>query len=230
MKLAGFVKMTSLDWEGRYSCKILISGCDLYHPYCDQRSEIIADCIDQNTIFDYIDSESNFLTGIIVSGGGEPASSPDLYALLKELRKRKIPIRLDTNGMAPDILDDLIGAKMVDCVCMNIIAPLNYEAYSSMTGKQIDVPSIRRSISIIRDSKIDNIFKTVAIPGIITEYSIADIAKEIGFTKRYIIVQFDPKKANDPKMSNITPYSKTEMAVLAKSAKKYVKNVCIREI
>lgn len=229
MRIAGFVKMTSLDWEGRYSCKILMPGCDLDCPYCNQRFDVITECIDQNAIFDYIDSNSDFLTGIIVSGG-EPTSSPDLYALLKELRKRKIPIRLDTNGMAPEILDDLIGAKMVDCVCMTLMAPLNNEAYSSMTGKQIDVSSIRRSISVIRDSKIDNIFKTVAIPGIITEDSIANIAKEIEFTKRYVIVQFDPKKANDPKMSNIKPYSKTEMAILAKSAKKYVKNVCIREI
>lgn len=229
MRIAGFVKTTSLDWEGRCSCKILISGCNLDCPYCNQRFDTTAEYIDQNDIFDYIDDKSDFLTGIIISGG-EPTSSPDLYALLKKLRKRKIPIRLDTNGMAPDILDDLIGAKMIDCICMNLMAPLNNDSYSSITGRLIDVSSIKKSICIIRDSKIDNIFKTVAVPGIITEDSIANIAKEIEFTKSYVIIQFDPKKANDPKISNMKPYSKTELTLLAKSAKKYVKNVCIREI
>jgi pyruvate formate lyase activating enzyme len=229
MRIAGFVKTTSLDWEGRYSCKILMPGCNLDCPYCNQRLDDVTEYIDEDSIFDYIDGKSDFLTGIVISGG-EPTSSPDLYALLKELRKRRIPIRLDTNGMAPEILDDLIGAKMVDCVCMNLMAPFDNETYSSMTGKQIDVSTIKKSISVIRDSKIDNIFRTVAIPGIITEDSIANIAKEIGFAKQYVIIQFDPKKTNDRKMSNIVPYSKTEMTVIAKSAKKYVKNVCIREI
>jgi len=229
MRIAGFVKTTSLDWEGRYSCKIMMSGCNLDCPYCNQRFDAITEYINQESIFDYIDSNSDFLTGIVISGG-EPTSSPDLYALLKELHKRRIPIRLDTNGTAPEILDDLIGAKMVACICMNLMAPLDNETYSLVAGKRIDVSTIKRSISVIRDSKIDNIFRTVAIPGIITENSIANIAKEIEFTKQYVIVQFDPKKANGPKMSNLVPYSKTEMTVLAKSAKKYVKNVCIREI
>jgi pyruvate formate lyase activating enzyme len=229
MTIAGFTKTTLRDWEGKNACKILLSDCDLNCPYCNQRFNDIKEEITQQAILDYIDGKLDFLNGIVVSGG-EPSCSPDLYMLLKDLKKRKIAIRLDTNGMHPETIDDLVGAKLVDCVCMNLMAPLKTDLYSRLAGKPIDISIIKKSISVIKDSKVDNIFRTVAIPDIINEDTIMEIAKEIRFTKRYTIVQFDPSKTSDPTMSKIKPYSQAELTLLGKSAKKFVKNVCIRDI
>lgn len=230
MKIAGFEKTALRDWEGRNPCKILMSGCDFRCPFCN-RPDLVCDAcgsgIDQKTILEYIEGNRDFLDAAVISGG-EPLMNPDLYHLLKELKKTGIMISVETNGNHPDDLDDLIGSGLVDRVAVNVISPLNNERYSVAAGVPVEVGSIERSIDLILRYGIRNEFRTVAVPGSIEIPDIGSIAKSIRGADVYVIQQFDPRRTLDEKYADIRQHPNQMLMKMAETAKKYVKNVKIK--
>lgn len=222
MKIESFIRTTLLDWEGKNACKIVIADCDPGFLHYSPPTDIASTSVNQHTVLEYIDEHIDFLTGAIISGG-EPAGIPDLYRFLKEIKKRDIQVRLDTFGLYPEPIDDLIGAKFADCICMYIPAPLNKKDYSAAVGKEIDMETVMRTLEIIQNSGVDSIFKTVAIPGIVDEDSVKEIAKNITFAKNYYILRNTSEKSNES-------YNETDIGNIGKSAKKFVRNVGIRDV
>ena len=228
MKIAGFVKTTLQDWEGKNACMILLEGCNFRCPYCN-KPELISDAneeVDLSSIIKYIKENKDFLEAVVISGG-EPTVNRDLYRLLADIKKLKVKIKLDTNGYEPDILDDLIGAKLVDKVCINIMAPLDNESYSKAAGIDVDAERIRRSLNILSGSGISYEIRTVIVPGIIGHDSFKKLLGGIDGTESLIIRQFDERVTLDPKM-NVKPYPKPVLVKMAETAKGFAKKVRVR--
>ena len=227
MRIAGFVKTTLQDWEGKNACMILLGGCNFRCPCCNRPDliEHAGDDIGLPAILKYIKENRDFLEAAVVSGG-EPTINSDLYKLLGDLKKLKIKVKLDTNGYAPDMIDDLIGAKLVDKICINIMAPLDNASYSKAAGVDVDAEIIKRSLKMIADSGVPYEIRTVIVPGIINHESFVKLLGGIDGSKSMIIQQFDPRITLDPKM-NIVPYPKPVLVKMAETAKGYVEKVRI---
>ena len=228
MIIAGFVKTTLQDWEGKNACMILLRGCNFRCPYCNMPDLIpeTGEGIELSAVIKYIRDNKDFLEAVAVSGG-EPTIHSDLYRLLGDIKKLKVKIKLDTNGSSPDILDDLIGAKLVDKVCINIMAPLDPASYSKAAGVEADTEAIKRSLSILDGSGMPYEIRTVAVPGIITHESFKKLLSDVDGSESMIIQQFDPRVTLDPKM-NVTPYPKPALVKMAETAKGYIKKVRVR--
>lgn len=227
MRIAGFIKTTLDEWEGVGSCKVFIDGSRLRSPRPDTRRRDLTD-VDRQAVLEYLDDRGGSLAGMIVCAGD--LDSPGLLSFLKEVGRRGLKIRLDTDGMQPDALDDLIGARYADSVCIEIMAPLDNGPYRRIAGDSADVGPIGRSIGIVKESGIDCVFRTVAVPGIVDAESIAGIAASIGPGHRYRIVRFDPRKTDDPALIGLKPYSDRELAELGASAKRFVRDVRVADI
>ena len=228
MRIAGFVKTTLQDWEGKNACVILLGGCNFRCPYCN-RPDLLdgaGEDIELSSVLKYIKENKDFLNAVVISGG-EPTAHSDLYKLLSDLKKLKVKIKLDTNGYAPDIIDDLIGAKLVDKVCINIMAPLDNALYSKAAGVDVDVELIKKSLKILEDSGTTYEIRTVIVPGFITHDSFGKLLSGIDGSKSMIIQQFDPRTTLDPKL-NIVPYPIPALVKMAETAKGYVQRVRIR--
>jgi len=232
MKIAGFIKTTLLDWEGKVACTIYLAGCDFRCPYCHNRDLVLhpddVDEVDENNIMEYIADHSDFLDGVVISGG-EPLANKDLIGLIKKLRKLGMKIKIDTNGNHPDELDDLIGAGLVDYVAMDLKCSLN-ERYNVATDSGVNIEKIKRSIRVIMDSGVDYEFRTTVAPIFVKNNDIEDICKEIRGAKRYRLHQFRPKNTLDPSLSVLDPYPEEKLYEMAEIAKKYIKDVRIRGI
>ncbi|MDD4244744.1 MAG: anaerobic ribonucleoside-triphosphate reductase activating protein [Candidatus Methanomethylophilaceae archaeon] len=232
MKISGFLKTTLLDWDGKVACTIYLAGCNFRCPYCHNRDLVLnpgeAEDIPLDGIMEYIKRNSDFLDGVVISGG-EPTLNKDLPDLIKKLRKLGMDIKIDTNGTMPDVLDDLIGAGMVDFIAMDIKAPLDGR-YSSVTDVPVDVSDIRKSIRIIMDSGVDYEFRTTVVPVLIKPEGMEDIFKEIRGAKRYRLHQFRPKNCLDENLTVLDPYPESVLMDMAEKAKAYVKDVRIRGI
>ncbi|MCL1978936.1 MAG: anaerobic ribonucleoside-triphosphate reductase activating protein [Methanomassiliicoccaceae archaeon] len=228
MRIAGFVKTTLQDWEGKNACMILLGGCNFRCPYCNRPdlAEGTGEDLDVSAVLRYIKENRDFLEAVVISGG-EPTINADLYKLIADIRKLKVKIKLDTNGYAPDILDDLVGAKLVDKVCINIMAPLDAVSYSKAAGVEVDVELIRRSLRILDESGIAYEIRTVAVPGVITHDSFVKLLGDVDGSKSMIIQQFDPRVTLDPKM-NIKPYPTPALVRMAETAKGFVERVRVR--
>lgn len=231
MKIAGFNKTTMLDWDGKVACMIYLAGCDFRCPYCHNRGIVTEsekiEAVDEESIFDYIRRNKDFLDGAVISGG-EPTINKDLYKLLKRLKDLGMKIKLDTNGYHPDVLEDLIGAGYIDMIAMDLKAPLTKERYSAVAGTDIDTDRLKRSIKIIMDSGIDYEFRTTCSPILVKPEDINEIGKEIKGAKNYHLQQFRPKICLDQRLELIDPYKESIILQMAETAKKYAKNVRVR--
>lgn len=232
MKISGFLKTTLLDWDGKVACTIYLAGCNFRCPYCHNRGLVLnpgeVEDIPLDSILEYVESNSDFLDGVVISGG-EPTLNKDLPDLIKKLRGLGMKIKIDTNGTMPDVLDDLIGAGMVDFIAMDVKAPLDGR-YSSVTDTTVDVADIRRSIRIIMDSGVDYEFRTTVVPILIKPEGMEDIFREIRGAKRYRLHQFRPKNCLDENLTALDPYPESVLMDMAEKAKAYVRDVRIRGI
>lgn len=230
MKIAGFLKTTLLDWEGKVACTIYLAGCDFRCPYCHNRDMVLhpdeLEAVDLAMILEYVEENADFLDGAVISGG-EPLLNKDLKDLIKQLRKLGLKIKIDTNGSHPDELDDLIGAGLLDMVAMDVKAPLN-EQYGITAGSDVNVENIRRSIRIIIDSGIDHEFRTTIAPIFVKEGDIELICKEIKGAKRYRLHQFRPKNTLDESLTVLDPYPESKVMAMVDIARKYIKDVKVR--
>ena len=229
MRIGGFIKTTLSDWDGKVSCMVFVPGCNFSCPFCHNPDMAHGDegIVDENEVLDYIKENSDFLDGFVISGG-EPTLNRDLYVFLKKIKKLGLDVKLDTNGSVPDVLDDLIGAKLVDYVAMDVKAPLTPEKYSLATGGYGDVTKIEESIRIIMDSGIDYEFRTTTFPEAVSIEDVTEIARSIRGAKRYCIQQFRPNVTMDPEAGKIKPYSQKQLREMHNAAKPFVKKVVMR--
>lgn len=230
LKIVGFARTSLLDWDGKVASTIYLQGCNLRCGFCHNpglvplRSEL--EEIPFETIRNYISENHEFLDGIVITGG-EATVHQDLPQLIKSVRGMGMTVKLDTNGTNPEMLKDLIDAGMLDCIAMDIKAPLNAK-YDEVVGTKVDLAAIKRSIALIMDHAPDYEFRTTVVPFYLDAQDIESIAAYIGGAKKYALHQFSNKNTLDPRLQVMKPYPDEKLHDIAEKAKMYVKKVVIR--
>ncbi|NIM46827.1 MAG: hypothetical protein GTN40_01570 [Candidatus Aenigmarchaeota archaeon] len=126
------------------------------------------------------------------------------------------------------MIETLLKEKLVDCIAMDIKSSL--EKYSKTTRARVNKEEIKRSINLIKDSKIDYEFRTTIVPGLILENDIKSIGRLIKGAKKYSIQQFRSIKTLDKSFEDKESLKTEELENLAKIAERYVKKVEIKGV
>lgn len=231
MKIKGMIEASFLDWDGKIVTTLFVPKCNFRCPYC-QNWELIEhpenfEEVDFERIKKFLLGHKGFIDGVCVTGG-EPTIYEDLPEFIKKIRDMGFLVKLDTNGSKPGMIKKLIDEKLVDYIAMDMKA--SFEKYDTACGVKVDVESIKRSIEIIMNSKIEYEFRTTAVPDITDESDIENIADSVKGAKKYVLQQFIPKNAMDEKLRNVTPYEKDVFEKMMEKAKKYVKNAMMRGV
>lgn len=134
----GIEPMSLCDWPGKTACVLFTGGCNLRCPTCHNaelawRPEWFSP-LPREAVERFIKSRSAWLDGVVISGG-EPTLVTGLHDLLGDLRSLGLPIKLDSNGMQPGVVRDLIKHKLVDAVFVDVKGP--YRKYPQLTGNQV---------------------------------------------------------------------------------------------
>ncbi len=212
LKLGGLIKHSLKDYPGKISCVIFTRGCDFRCPFCHNPGLIYSsgEEISFSDIVDYIDNSKDWLEGIAITGG-EPLLNYDIVDMLSFLkRKFKLPVKVDTNGNHPEMVDYIIKNKLTDFFAMDIKHELVKEKYDSITGININIDNLRQSINLIENSGIDYVFRTTVIPGVHSVENIINIKKSLIRPEKYILQNFSNKNPFNPAYKEITPYTDTE--------------------
>jgi len=231
--IKGFNPHTFIDWDGMLSCVIYLPGCNFRCPFCHS-SVLVTDPDSLETVsFDhikrFIKEKKGWIDAMIV-GGGEPTLYTKLPELLKEIKKMNLLIKLDTNGTNPEMIKGLIAQGLVDYIAMDIKSALNPQSYAKATGSTVDINTIRKSIEILLNSKIEYEFRTTMVPTLVEHEDIVSIAQVIGGAKKYVLQQFDSKDIMDDKLSSVKPYTPEVIKHLASLAREFVENCSVRGI
>ncbi len=102
--------------------------------------------ISPDRIFSFLQKRTNWLDGIVLSGG-EPSQVPNLAALVSELKATGLPIKLDTNGLEPELVKTLIDSGLIDMVALDIKGP--WSKYPSLTGGKCSEETARTCLSFL---------------------------------------------------------------------------------
>lgn len=210
-KIAGFNKLSLLDYPGKMACIIFTKGCNFKCNYCHNSSLVLdkkIPLISHEEIFDYLEKRKNVLEGVVISGG-EPTIQKGLVEFITKIKEIGYKVKLDTNGSNPKILKELIEKSLVDYVAMDIKNV--FEKYNLTTDSTVNINNIKKSIDILKENKIDFEFRTT----IVREYhTLEDIKKLIEYTSgyKYYLQNFED---NDTVIkSGLTPFTKIELETI----------------
>ena len=227
MNIAGVQKVTLLDYPGKVACEIFTQGCNFECPFCQNSSLIpITNTgeFSEEEIFEYLVLRKKILDGVVITGG-EPTVQKDLKSFIKKIKDLGLLVKLDTNGGNPKVLQELIDEKLVDYVAMDIKNIFN--KYNITANKKINLDNIKKSIEILKASKIDYEFRTTIIKEMHSLDDIVSICKLVGDAKYYLQNFEDSENVIDHSLHG---FSREELLFIDKYLKDVFPNVEIRAL
>ena len=237
MIISGLQKTTLLDYPEHIACTIFFGKCNLRCPFChnmelvEHPEHFLVFSIEQ--ILEFLKERVGKLNGVAITGG-EPLLNRDIEDLLKPIKELGYPIKLDTNGFFPDMIEKLIDDKLVDMFAMDIKSSLtnylkvsgvnNTEGFMSNTWKE----KVSKSIDLLMNKANDYEFRTTCVKGLHTESDFYEIKEMIKGAKKYFLQDY---KAG-PGMENLPykPFLREELEHFADIVRDRVGSVEIRGI
>ena len=196
MKIAGFDKLSLLNYPDLVSCTIFTCGCNFCCPYC-QNSKLVVntketELIDENEVLDYLNQRKKLLDGVCITGG-EPTIQKDLYSFIEKIKKLGLKVKLDTNGSNPKVIKELLDNKLIDYIAMDV--KTSFDKYNLITNREVDLLDIAESIKLIKESNIDYEFRTTVVKDFVTYQDLVSILNYLGCSN-YYLQKFEDRESN----------------------------------
>ena len=232
MVFGGIQKNSFIDYPGRISCVLFVSGCNFECPYCHNPNLVTcgpmtSPSLNGEEVFEFLEKRKRFLDGVVISGG-EPTLQKDIVRLCKKIKEMGYPVKLDTNGSRPQIVKKLVEGDLVDYIAMDI--KTDPCQYSRVIKKEIDPDSLLSSIRTIMNSALPYEFRTTCVKPIVDAGVVENIAKTIKGATLYALQRFNNNGVLHPeffKEANAT-YADDELMTLKSIAKPWVKQCIVR--
>src|SRR4030042_5009047 len=164
--IKGFLETSFVDWPGKVAAVLFLPRCNLRCPFCHNHSLVENPEGYEDIPLTYIMARLAELGGWVDGwwiSGGEPTIHPLLPSLIAEIKAMGLAVKLDTNGTRPRVLQALIEEGLVDCVAMDVKAPLNETSYARAAGIAVDLAAIQESISLLKQGKVEYYFRTTVV-------------------------------------------------------------------
>jgi pyruvate formate lyase activating enzyme len=229
MKIGGLQKVSLIDYPGLICATIFLQECNFKCSYCHNPElvdlRLFQPCIKENAVLDFLDTRKGKLDAVVITGG-EPTIQDDLAPFIKQIKKMKFAVKLDTNGSQPQVIKTLLDEKLLDFIAMDIKAPL--EKYESVVKVPVNSDSIEESIKLILKAKIPHEFRTTIVECQLEEKDIQQIAKLISGAKSYVLQKFVPAKILDKKLLKEKSYPDEKFQEIKKHLENKIHSVMVR--
>jgi len=192
MKIAAVVPTSLSDYPDRVAAVVFTAGCSFRCPFCHNPDLVLPGRVSRlpaiapESVVDDLAQRGSFLDAVVVTGG-EPTMHDDLPALLDQLHRLGLLVKLDTNGSRPAMIEAVLSRGLADYVAMDIKAPR--AKYDKLAGTRVDLAAIDRSIAAIRGRAPAYEFRTTAAPSL-TPADVESIAEWINGASRYVLQPF----------------------------------------
>jgi pyruvate formate lyase activating enzyme len=209
IEIKGFLETSFLDWPGKLCSVLFLPHCNFRCPYCHNHPLVFYPeryaTIPLEDILDRLHSLKNWIDGVCLTGG-EPTLHADLPFLIREIKRYRFLVKLDTNGSNPQMLENLMETGEIDFISMDVKGPLDPFRYSRSTGLPINLKPVLESIEILKGGKVEYEFRMTVVPGLHREEDIQTLGNQLRVGRRFILQNFNPENPLDPSLKNIIPY------------------------
>jgi pyruvate formate lyase activating enzyme len=218
IEIKGFIETSFVDWKDKMASVIFLPNCNYRCPYCHNH-RLVTDSHELTSwpvavIFERLEKLRGWIDGVCITGG-EPTLSPALFPLLKELKSKNWPVKIDTNGSKPEIIEKLIEEDLVDAFSVDVKAPLEDIAYRRNAGSGANPELVRQSLLLIANAKIDVELRTTVHPDLLSLEEIKRIALDVktifGPSKSLKLQQCRVDFTLDPKLSKTKTFTVREI-------------------
>jgi pyruvate formate lyase activating enzyme len=227
MKIGGFLKISLIDYREKISSVVFTKGCPFRCPYCHNRDLVLENPknkVLESQIFNFLKERKGKIDGVVISGG-EPTIQEDLLEFIKKIKTLGFLVKLDTSGINPNVLEELLKNNLLDYIAMDI--KNSFEKYKKTIKVPIDMKKIKESINLILNSPIDYEFRTTLVDGLHDEEDILKMAKKIKGAKLYVLQEFIPNNTLNPEFQKNKPLSPRILKKIKPKIEKYVKECVI---
>ncbi len=221
IRIGGIQKLTLLDYPNQVACTVFLGGCNMRCPFCHNRDLVFVpsdlEWIDPEELLSFLKKRKGILDAVCITGG-EPLTQPGLEAFVAAIKNMGYLVKLDTNGLFPDRLEQIVETGMIDYVAMDVKNTMDkYAMTAGIPEAVFRKDLIKKSIAFLFKEKVDYEFRTTVVKELHTEEDIVSIAKMIKGAKRYYLQQFvDSGRCIK---QGLSAYTKEEMEEICKRAK-----------
>ena len=148
--LRGLTPLSLCDWPGRAACVLFLGGCNLRCPTCHNAD--LAWRPDRHPVLfgpdvrNFLKKRAPWLDGIVITGG-EPSTDAGLLPFLDDLRAYGLPVKVDSNGMRPEVLREILDRGLAQAFSVDVKGP--FELYPQLTGGAVSAETAEARLSTI---------------------------------------------------------------------------------
>ena len=116
-------KFSHMDYPDHLSCIVWFAGCNMRCDYCYNADIVYAKSgvYSFNDVLDFLKTRISLLDSVVLSGG--EATTHNLVAFCKEIKKLGFLIKLDTNGTNYNSIKELLDLDLIDYIALDYKAP-----------------------------------------------------------------------------------------------------------
>lgn len=112
-----------LDFPDCAACIVWIAGCHMRCGYCHNPQIVLGKgSIGEDEVMTFLARRRGLLDGVVLSGG-EATTWPGLVGFAERVKAMGFAIKLDTNGLRPDVVSRLLEGQLVDRIALDYKAP-----------------------------------------------------------------------------------------------------------
>ena len=217
MYIGGTV-ISSVEFHGNMSLVIFMSKCPLACRYCHN-----VELLDDNTEWSFekvkeeIDSSADFLDAVVISGGEPLVQTDAVIEILEYVRQIGLKTKLDTSGIYPDKLKEILDLNLLDFVSLDV--KTTFSKYRKITGANVGF-QVKKSMNLINDAGVHLEIRTTYVPTLHTKKDIINLVDDIE-ADIYTIQQFRNKNVLDPALEKVEVPNPHDLEKLAREIKPY---------
>ncbi|WP_296878552.1 anaerobic ribonucleoside-triphosphate reductase activating protein [uncultured Methanobrevibacter sp.] len=216
MYIGGTV-ISSVEFHGNMSLVIFMSKCPLACRYC-HNVELLEDNTEWSLdkVKSEIDSSADFLDAVVISGGEPLVQTDAVIEILKHVRKIGLKTKLDTSGIYPEKIQELLDLGLLDYVSLDV--KTTFSKYKKITGANVGF-KVKKSMELINcDENVHLELRTTYVPTLHTKKDIFNLVDEIEGDV-YTIQQFRNKNVLDPALEEVEVPNPHDLRKLAEEIK-----------
>lgn len=203
---------TMLDFPERTACIIWFSGCNMRCGYCHNPQ--IVKGKGRGTaeeVLAFLKKRQGLLDGVVLSGG-EASAYPGLPDFIKQVRALGYAVKLDTNGLRPDIIENFLRQDFLDYIALDYKAPP--EKFKKVTGvAKYDL--FTKTLSLLCEQKTVPLeVRTTVHTALMNEEDINHIIRDLeqrGYNGTYYVQNF--RSDNDRPTLGMLPPQERELEI-----------------
>ncbi|MDP1759901.1 MAG: anaerobic ribonucleoside-triphosphate reductase activating protein [Candidatus Woesebacteria bacterium] len=225
MIIGGLQKFSLIDYPGKISAVVFLSGCNFRCGFCHNPELVLPELlkiqsqIDEKDFLNFLKDRRGKLDGVCITGG-EPTIWQDLPEFIAKIKDLGFLVKLDTNGTSSEMVKKVIDLNLVDHFAIDI--KNSPEKYKESVNANVSIAEIEKTLKVIVARGIPLELRTTVVPELINKEDFVKIKEwledleVLEKVSLYAIQQFRPLKTLNKDFEKIKPYSEEELKEMGK--------------